>query len=90
MSTGLDFEGPVEVVAHRGYSAHAPENTLAAMELAIDVGADALEFDIHTARDGTPFLFHDATLVAVSATSTSATFAACARKVANTPGASTE
>ncbi len=58
----LDFEGPVEVIAHRGYSARAPENTLAAMELALEVGADALEFDIRTARDGTPFLFHDASL----------------------------
>lgn len=56
------FDGPVEVIAHRGYSARAPENTLVAMELALVAGADALEFDLHTAFDGTPFLFHDATL----------------------------
>ena len=62
MSPGFGFDGRVEVVAHRGYSARAPENTLAAMELAIEVGADALEFDLHTASDGTPFLFHDAAL----------------------------
>lgn len=56
------FDGPVEVIAHRGYSAAAPENTLAALELAISAGADALEFDLHTALDGTAFLFHDDTL----------------------------
>lgn len=52
----------VEVIAHRGYSARAPENTLVAMQLAIDAGADAVEFDLHTSQDGTPVLFHDATL----------------------------
>ena len=62
MPPGFGFDGVVEVVAHRGYSARAPENTVAAMELAIEVGADALEFDVQTARDGTPFLFHDAAL----------------------------
>ena len=56
------FDGPVEVIAHRGYSARAPENTLVAMGLAIESGADAVEFDLHTASDGTPVLFHDATL----------------------------
>jgi glycerophosphoryl diester phosphodiesterase len=61
-SAPFGFDGPVEVVAHRGYSAQAPENTLAALELAISVGADALEFDLHTSSDGTPVLFHDDTL----------------------------
>ena len=56
------FEGPVEIVAHRGYSARAPENTMVAMGLAIEAGADAVEFDLHTASDGTPVLLHDATL----------------------------
>lgn len=62
MTDRFGFEGGVEVIAHRGYSARAPENTLAAMELAIAAGADALEFDLHAARDGTPHLFHDSTL----------------------------
>jgi glycerophosphoryl diester phosphodiesterase len=53
--------GP-EIIAHRGYSARAPENTLAAMELALQVGAPALEFDIRATRDGVPVLFHDETL----------------------------
>lgn len=64
MSWGLPFahEGPVEIVAHRGYSEVAPENTVAALELAVQAGADAVEFDLHTAADGTPVLFHDETL----------------------------
>jgi glycerophosphoryl diester phosphodiesterase len=62
MSAAFDLDGPVEIVAHRGYSARAPENTLAALELAIAVGADALEFDVHAAACGVPMLFHDATL----------------------------
>jgi glycerophosphoryl diester phosphodiesterase len=58
----FDFEGPIEVIAHRGYSARAPENTRIAMEMAIEAGADAVEFDLHTLADGTPVLFHDTTL----------------------------
>lgn len=52
----------VEIIAHRGYSARAPENTLAALEAAVAAGADAVEFDLHTAACGTPVLFHDAML----------------------------
>lgn len=52
----------VEIIAHRGYSACAPENTLAALDAAIEAGADALEFDLHTAACGTPVLFHDTML----------------------------
>jgi glycerophosphoryl diester phosphodiesterase len=61
MST-FPFEGPVEIIAHRGFSARAPENTLAAIDAAIAAGADAVEFDVHTAGDGNPMLFHDAML----------------------------
>ncbi len=49
----------VEIIAHRGYSARAPENTLAALEAALKAGADAVEFDVSTAACGTPVLFHD-------------------------------
>ncbi len=52
----------VEVIAHRGYSARAPENTLSALRLAIDARADAVEFDLHFSADGEPVLFHDFTL----------------------------
>jgi len=52
----------LEIIAHRGFSAVAPENTLAALEAALEAGADAVEFDIHTAACGTPVLFHDSML----------------------------
>jgi glycerophosphoryl diester phosphodiesterase len=50
------------VVGHRGASAHAPENTLAAFALALADGADGLEFDVRLARDGVPVVIHDSTL----------------------------
>jgi glycerophosphoryl diester phosphodiesterase len=52
----------IEIIAHRGYSAEAPENTLAALERALEAGADAVEFDLHVAACGTPVLAHDDTL----------------------------
>ena len=52
----------VEVIAHRGFSARAPENTLAALALGVSAGADAVEFDLHATQDGIPVLLHDATL----------------------------
>jgi glycerophosphoryl diester phosphodiesterase len=52
----------LEIIAHRGFSAIAPENTLAAFELAIARGADSIEFDIQLSADGVPVVFHDATL----------------------------
>lgn len=54
--------GDIEIIAHRGFSARAPENTLPALEAAFEAGADAVEFDLHTAACGTPVLFHDAML----------------------------
>lgn len=50
------------VIAHRGSSIYAPENTLAAMDLAIEQGADAVEIDVRMSKDGIPFLFHDYTV----------------------------
>lgn len=55
-------EGPAEIVAHRGFSARAPENTLAALSAAIEAGADAVEFDLRVTADGEPVLLHDDTL----------------------------
>ena len=57
-----DMTDVIEIIAHRGYSARAPENTLAALEAAVAAGADAVEFDLHTAACGTPVLFHDTML----------------------------
>ena len=47
------------IIGHRGASAHAPENTLAAFQAALDVGADGLEFDVQLAKDGVPVVIHD-------------------------------
>jgi glycerophosphoryl diester phosphodiesterase len=51
------------IIAHRGASALAPENTLAAFRRAIADGADGVEFDVRLARDGVPVVIHDASLV---------------------------
>jgi glycerophosphoryl diester phosphodiesterase len=50
------------VIAHRGESAHAPENTMAAFERAVRLGADALEFDVRLSADGVAVVHHDPTL----------------------------
>ena len=49
-------------IAHRGASAYSPENTLRAYGLALDMGADMNEVDIHLSADGHPVLSHDASL----------------------------
>ena len=50
------------IVAHRGASAHAPENTLAAYELAVQQKADAVELDVHLTADGQLAVIHDDSL----------------------------
>jgi glycerophosphoryl diester phosphodiesterase len=50
------------VIAHRGASAEAPENTLPAFELAARQGADAFELDVRLTADGAPVVCHDPTL----------------------------
>src|SRR5688572_21264861 len=52
----------VVVIAHRGASALAPENTLAAFRLALAQGAPAVECDVHLSADGVPVVIHDATV----------------------------
>lgn len=47
------------VIAHRGASGSAPENTLPAFELAVRQGADAIELDVRLTRDGVPVVLHD-------------------------------
>ncbi|MEV4351557.1 glycerophosphodiester phosphodiesterase family protein [Actinoplanes sp. NPDC049596] len=49
-------------VAHRGYSAVAPENTLPAFAAAVRGGATFVEFDVRTTADGVPVVIHDRTL----------------------------
>ena len=49
-------------LAHRGASAHAPENTMEAFRLAVETGAGGLELDVHLSRDGYIVVIHDPTL----------------------------
>ncbi|RME63206.1 MAG: hypothetical protein D6790_05070 [Caldilineae bacterium] len=62
----LFLRGPlphqVEIIAHRGASAHAPENTLAAFRRAVDAGAGWLEMDVQMSADGALVVIHDATV----------------------------
>lgn len=50
------------MIAHRGASLEAPENTLASFRAALDAGAPAVEFDVHLSKDGVPVVIHDDTL----------------------------
>jgi glycerophosphoryl diester phosphodiesterase len=50
------------IFAHRGASAHAPENTMAAFELALAQGADAIELDVKLSSDGYVIVHHDDTV----------------------------
>jgi glycerophosphoryl diester phosphodiesterase len=54
----FDRKGPW-LVAHRGGSALAPENTLAAFDRARELGADAIETDVRLTKDGVVVIFHD-------------------------------
>ena len=51
----------VEIAAHRGGSGNAPENSLAAIQTAIDRQVEAVELDVMLTRDYTPILYHDKT-----------------------------
>lgn len=50
------------VIAHRGASVEASENTLAAFRRALALGVDGIELDVQVSRDGVPVVFHDASL----------------------------
>ena len=50
------------IVAHRGYASNYPENTLTALEAALNAGVQHLEFDVQLSADEMPVLFHDARL----------------------------
>lgn len=50
------------VIGHRGASAEAPENTLAAFGLALEQGAAGVEFDVRLSADGNVVVIHDATV----------------------------
>jgi glycerophosphoryl diester phosphodiesterase len=50
------------VISHAACGGHAPENTLAGVRAALDIGADAIEIDVQASADGIPVLMHDLTL----------------------------
>jgi glycerophosphoryl diester phosphodiesterase len=50
------------IIGHRGASAVAPENTMAAFREAISAGSDGIEFDVRLTRDGIPVIIHDSSL----------------------------
>jgi glycerophosphoryl diester phosphodiesterase len=57
--------GPALVIAHRGASAAAPENTLAAFRLAAEEGTDFVELDVQESADGEVLVVHDSDLMKV-------------------------
>lgn len=50
------------IIAHRGASGHAPENTLPAIKKAIEMDADLIEIDVHLTKDDSVIVIHDNTL----------------------------
>jgi len=52
----------VGIYAHRGASAEFPENTLAAFRRALELGAEAIDVDVHLSADGVPVVIHDQTV----------------------------
>ena len=49
------------ITAHRGFSGGHPENTLESLQAGIDLGADWIETDVHTTKDGIQVVLHDTT-----------------------------
>jgi glycerophosphoryl diester phosphodiesterase len=60
--TGFFGHGRPLVFAHRGGAALAPENTLAAFDHGVSLGADGIELDVRLSRDGIPVVHHDPTV----------------------------
>lgn len=57
--TKFNWRNSFLIIAHRGASAYEPENTMSAFRKALDMGANALEFDVRRSRDGVPVVIHD-------------------------------
>ena len=64
ISDEIFFE--TQITAHRGSSKRAPENTIAAIEAAVEDMADFVELDVQMTKDGVAVLGHDATLKRVA------------------------
>lgn len=59
-----------EIIAHRGASRERPENTLAAFRRAVELGADAIELDVHLTADGLAAVHHDPAIAGLGAIAT--------------------
>ena len=64
MDSGIQLPSPHDflTIAHRGASSYAPENTVAAFDLALQMGASHLELDVHLTRDDHLVVIHDDTV----------------------------
>ena len=58
----MELANPFRIIAHRGASAYAPENTMSAFRRAVEMGATEVETDVGFTRDEKLILFHDNTL----------------------------
>lgn len=47
------------VFAHRGASGYRPQNSLSGVKKAVELGAQAIEFDVQLSKDGIPIVIHD-------------------------------
>ena len=55
-------DGKPYVIAHRGASGYAPENTLASFKKALEIGEDMVELDVHLSKDQKLVVIHDETI----------------------------
>ena len=58
----ITLANPFRIIAHRGASGYAPENTMAAFDRAVSMGVTEVETDVGLTKDGALILFHDNTL----------------------------
>ena len=58
MKDYLNYDG-LAVMAHRGGSLEAPENTIESFNYSLEIGSDIIETDIQLSSDGIPYIFHD-------------------------------
>lgn len=58
-SSNIFSDRKITVTAHRGAAAYAPENTLASIQKAMDLGVDRIEIDIHQTKDSVVVVIHD-------------------------------
>ena len=65
MKDYLNYDG-LAVMAHRGGSLEAPENTIESFKYALEIGSDIIETDIQLSSDGIPYIFHDDDLKRIS------------------------